>query len=111
MTEKRVHLKGVREHHTGFAFLVDEDIFGESRPAVAVLRQGERDTAVDLLDLLKWIKANRPDLLVKAGIGGDDVLMTKSALMAAVQRAIMGETVELSTRKDEMTFTLEREQS
>jgi hypothetical protein len=53
-------LKGVREHIHGSPVWIDQDSNG--RPCLTTSGKYEA-TAIDLLDLIAWLKENRPDLL------------------------------------------------
>ncbi len=60
MSESGV-LEGVREYAEGYEVKID---YVGDRPVVAAMcKAGYDRTLVDLLDLLEWVKANKPELL------------------------------------------------
>ena len=56
-----VTMKGVREHMEDMA--VDLDTHNDRLVVVAYNEAGFNRTAVDLLDLITWLRLNRPGLL------------------------------------------------
>jgi hypothetical protein len=55
-------MEGVREYAEGRAVVIAETADG--RPTVVAENEaGHNNTQVDLIDLLAWVRANRPELL------------------------------------------------
>jgi hypothetical protein len=54
---------GVREYYEGFNVEIEKQE-GNSRWVVVALNEGGyNSTAVDLIDLINWVSANKPELL------------------------------------------------
>lgn len=66
MTDKpnETVMVGVREHAEGYDVTLIESHYKLGRMTIQALNEaGHNGTEVDLLDLIAWLKANRPELL------------------------------------------------
>jgi hypothetical protein len=58
---RAIAMADVREHNEDFAVEFDESY---DRPAILAFNEsGYNSTAVDVLDLIAWLKKNKPELL------------------------------------------------
>lgn len=67
MSYLRIIMTGVREHGEGYDVeLRDQFTSTRGEPRLCVLARNEggyNSTAVDLLDLIQWLRENKPELL------------------------------------------------
>lgn len=68
--EDWIELNGVREYGENSPVYLGKrsDKAGLRNVIIATVECGWNSTSVDLLDLLHWLKNNRPDILKEAGI-------------------------------------------
>jgi hypothetical protein len=69
---KSVLMDGVTEHNEGLPVRLEYFAYSHPGPVRAVIKAlnegGCNSTEVDLLDVLSWVKANRPELLKDDGL-------------------------------------------
>ena len=58
-----MHAEGVREYGEGLTVLIEYDEAANREVVTAFNQAGYDSTSVDLLDLIEWIKINRPEVL------------------------------------------------